>query len=305
MITNPHTVISFLFPNCPLHIVFTQQDSIPNSESMAIISEYEEDGDTQDVIKADVQEEDDGCDEGEEDYPPDPYFSSIPSDATCSERPHDEVLGYLLREHQLQPLDLLSTVIEFLFRETDIAEQEGVELRVSEMISAAKRRRIDDEDDEDVFGVLRKIAKIEEIVDQSEEPEPLDDEEPTIRKHYPTPYEGAGDIYDVEDCLGVGEESDIPSIQQNFTQDFNASKEPAASPTLEDKAAAEKPEISEPAVGPDNVENEGGKRHKNPLSKLTTCLPLQIHIVFVHCSGHDKEDVSILRVANTNLTMKA
>ena len=123
---------------------------------MAIISEYEEDGDTQDVIKANVHEEDDGSDEEEEDYPPDPYFSSIPSDATCTERPHDEVLGYLLREHQQQPLDLLSTVIEFMFRETDIAEQEGLELRVSEMISAAKRRRIDNEDVEAVFGVPEK-----------------------------------------------------------------------------------------------------------------------------------------------------
>ena len=147
----------------------------------------------------------------------------------------------------------------------------------------------------------KKIAKVEEIFDQNEEPEPLDDEEPTIRKHYPPPCEGAGDIYDVEECLGVGMESDGPSKQQNFTEDFNASKEPAASPTLEDKAA---PEIFAPTVA-DNVENECGKRHQNLLSKFTTW-PLQNHIVFIYCSGYDKEAaVFILRVATMNWTMKA
>ncbi|CAM6043927.1 unnamed protein product [Sphagnum compactum] len=60
-----------------------------------------------------------------------------------SERPHEEMLSYLLRQHKQQPLELLATVMEFLFRVTDLCAQEGMECRVSEMISAAaaKRRR--------------------------------------------------------------------------------------------------------------------------------------------------------------------
>lgn len=126
---------------------------------MAIISEYEEDSeDVETIVRANLQDVgDDGYEDEEEDYPPDPY-SSRPSDATSSERPYDEVLGYLLREHQQQPLDLLSTVIEFLFRETGIAAQEGVDVRVSEMLSAAKRRRVDTDDVEEGPD---KIAKLD------------------------------------------------------------------------------------------------------------------------------------------------
>ncbi|KAG0630100.1 hypothetical protein M758_1G154000 [Ceratodon purpureus] len=142
---------------------------------MAIISEYEEDSeDVETIVRANLQDGDDAFDDEDEDYPPDPYSSSRPSDATSSERPYDEVLGFLLREHQQQPLDLLSTVIEFLFRETGIAAQEGVDVRVSEMLSAAKRRRVDTDDIEDVFGGPDKIAKLDEIFDnpEAEEKEP-------------------------------------------------------------------------------------------------------------------------------------
>lgn len=136
---------------------------------MAIISEYEEDSeDLETIVRANLQDGDDAYDDEDEDYPPDPYSSSRPSDATSSERPYDEVLGFLLREHQQQPLGLLSTVIEFLFRETGIAAQEGVDVRVSEMLSAAKRRRVDTDDIEDVFGGPDKIAKLDEIFDKPE-----------------------------------------------------------------------------------------------------------------------------------------
>jgi hypothetical protein len=137
---------------------------------MAIISDYEEDSeDVETIVRANLQDVDNGYEDEEEDYPPDPYSSSRPSDATSCERPYDEVLGYLLREHQQQPLDLLSTVIEFLFRETGIASQEGVDVRVSEMLSAAKRRRVDIDDIEDVYGGPDKIAKLDEIFDNPEQ----------------------------------------------------------------------------------------------------------------------------------------
>ncbi|KAH8972161.1 hypothetical protein BDL97_02G181000 [Sphagnum fallax] len=85
------------------------------------------------------------------------------------------MLSYLLRQHKQQPLELLATVMEFLFRVTDLCVQEGMECRVSEMISAAaaKRRRSssedegeeeeDADDDEEQFcRVPGKIAKFEQ-----------------------------------------------------------------------------------------------------------------------------------------------
>jgi hypothetical protein len=103
------------------------------------------------------------------------YNSARPSDTSSSERPHEEMLSYLLRQHKQQPLELLATVMEFLFRVTDLCAQEGMECRVSEMISAAaaKRRRSsgedegeeeeDADDDEEQFcRVPGKIAKFEQ-----------------------------------------------------------------------------------------------------------------------------------------------
>lgn len=103
------------------------------------------------------------------------YNSARPSDTSSSERPHEEMLSYLLRQHMQQPLELLATVMEFLFRVTDLCAQEGMECRVSEMISAAaaKRRRSsgedegeeeeDADDDEEQFcRVPGKIAKFEQ-----------------------------------------------------------------------------------------------------------------------------------------------
>jgi len=103
------------------------------------------------------------------------YNSARPSETSSSERPHEEMLSYLLRQHKQQPLELLATVMEFLFRVTDLCVQEGMECRVSEMISAAaaKRRRSssedegeeeeDADDDEEQFcRVPGKIAKFEQ-----------------------------------------------------------------------------------------------------------------------------------------------
>jgi len=103
------------------------------------------------------------------------YNSARPSETSGSERPHEEMLSYLLRQHKQQPLELLATVMEFLFRVTDLCVQEGMECRVSEMISAAaaKRRRSssedegeeeeDADDDEEQFcRVPGKIAKFEQ-----------------------------------------------------------------------------------------------------------------------------------------------
>jgi hypothetical protein len=171
---------------------------------MAIISEYEEDSeDVETIVRANLQDGGDAYDDEDEDNPPEPYSSSRPSDATICERPYDEVLGFLLREHQQQPLDLLSTVIEFLFRETGIAAQEGVDVRVSEMLSAAKRRRVDTDDSEDVFGGPDKIAKLDEIFDnpKAEEKEPC------------------SHISISESTLGSNPESKSSNKQQNSVED--------------------------------------------------------------------------------------
>lgn len=72
---------------------------------------------------------------------------------------HDPVLSTLLEEHKRLPLELLTTVIDFLFRETDLSREDRVESRVTEIVTAAKRRRTA-YDGEDV--APEKVAKLEE-----------------------------------------------------------------------------------------------------------------------------------------------
>ncbi|KAG0568399.1 hypothetical protein KC19_6G016900 [Ceratodon purpureus] len=72
---------------------------------------------------------------------------------------HDPVLSSLLEDHKQQPLELLTTVIDFLFRESDLSRESRVEHRVTEIVTAAKRRR-SAYDGEDV--APEKIAKVEE-----------------------------------------------------------------------------------------------------------------------------------------------
>lgn len=80
---------------------------------------------------------------------------------------HDPVLSALLEEHKRQPLELLTTVIDFLFRETDLSRESRVEYRVTEIVTAAKRRR-SAYDGEDV--APEKIPKVEETKSPTKEP---------------------------------------------------------------------------------------------------------------------------------------
>lgn len=97
---------------------------------------------------------------------------------------HDAVLNTLLEVHNQQPLELLTTVIDYLFRETDLSQQEGVESRVSEIVGAAKKRK----SEADAEGAAaEKIAKKEVsespkelLVDLNEAPVEEDVEEVNI-----------------------------------------------------------------------------------------------------------------------------
>ena len=127
---------------------------------MAVISEYEEEEQKQNpVSKAPTEVREVVLDRG--------TVSPTSQQSTqLSDQQHDEVLTALLRKHKLQPLDLLTTVIDFLFRETDLSRQDGVETRVTELVSAAKRRRSDYEGEDTA---PEKVAKIEEIPQKSSE----------------------------------------------------------------------------------------------------------------------------------------
>lgn len=59
---------------------------------------------------------------------------------------HDDVLGVLLTAHGQKPMDLLKTVVDFLFRVTDLSRQEEIESRVTDIVSAAKRRLVEHRD---------------------------------------------------------------------------------------------------------------------------------------------------------------
>lgn len=100
----------------------------------------------------------------------------------ASNKQHDYILGALLEEHQQKPLDLLTTVIDFLFRETDLLRQEGVEGMVSEIVTASKKRRIAEYGDGEDGAPELKVPKIEEKNESNQpkkeevaaaEPEPM------------------------------------------------------------------------------------------------------------------------------------
>ena len=85
--------------------------------------------------------------------------TELPCASDVSNSMHDHMLTTLLKEHSQQPLDLLTTVIDFLFRETNLSQQEGVESKVSEIVTTLKRRRTESDS---VDAVPEKVAKVQE-----------------------------------------------------------------------------------------------------------------------------------------------
>ncbi len=76
------------------------------------------------------------------------------------DKQHDAVLNTLLVEHNKQPLELLTTVIDYLFRETDLSQQDGVESMVSEIVGAARKKRRESDAES---AAAEKMAKVEDL----------------------------------------------------------------------------------------------------------------------------------------------
>jgi hypothetical protein len=140
---------------------------------MAVISEYEEEEPVQ-TTKAEAPAE-------VQEIRLTPGTVTPPAEA--ADKQHDAVLSTLLVEHNQQPLQLLTTVIDYLFRETDLVQDERVESRVSEIVGAAKKRRRE-ADAKDA--AAEKMAKIEKqlkeqekekevVVDLNEAPEDVEE----------------------------------------------------------------------------------------------------------------------------------
>ena len=91
---------------------------------MAVISEYEEEEPVLPQASAEVQEI--RLTPGIV-TPPGASEAEAPSADYRVEKQHDAVLNSLLEVHNQQPLELLTTVVDYLFRETDLSQQEGVE----------------------------------------------------------------------------------------------------------------------------------------------------------------------------------
>ncbi|XP_024543034.1 protein BOBBER 1 isoform X1 [Selaginella moellendorffii] len=72
---------------------------------------------------------------------PKPVAAAPPSDS--GNAAHDKILEALLKEHNDQPLELLKTVIGFLTRRSAAFPDEYFERQLSEIVSSAKRRRVD------------------------------------------------------------------------------------------------------------------------------------------------------------------
>lgn len=167
---------------------------------MAVISEYEEEEPVQTTVperSAEVQE-----------------IRLIPGSVTppgeVENRQHDTVLSALLVEHSEQPLEMLKTVIDYLFRETDLVMEEGVESRVSEIVGAAKKRRR--EADEEAVAA-EKMAKVEKevVVDLNKAPVDEDVEEVNITS---SPVSGGGveDEGEDEPAGGDVKENIVPGV---------------------------------------------------------------------------------------------
>ncbi len=106
---------------CRIH----QQVGVRCERAMAVISEYEE-VEQADVVKQSARAE--------------------PNHPVVANGQHDDVLGALLTAHGQKPMDLLKTVVDFLFRVTDLSRQEEIESRVTDIVSAAKRRLVEHRD---------------------------------------------------------------------------------------------------------------------------------------------------------------
>ncbi len=118
---------------CPCRI--HQQVRVCSKRAMAVISEYEE-VEEADVVKQSARAE--------------------PDHPVVANAQHDDVLGALLTAHGQKPMDLLKTVVDFLFRVTDLSRQEEIESRVTDIVSAAKRRLVEHRD---VGVALKEEAK--------------------------------------------------------------------------------------------------------------------------------------------------
>ncbi|KAG0605527.1 hypothetical protein M758_9G066200 [Ceratodon purpureus] len=124
---------------------------------MAVISEYEEEEEVQAPVperSAEVQE-----------IRLTPGIVTPPGEVVSKQ--HDAVLSALLVEHEQRPMEMLTTVIDYLFRETDLVKEDGVEVRVSEIVGAARKRRRE-ADEEAVAAEKEKMAKIEKEVKEKE-----------------------------------------------------------------------------------------------------------------------------------------
>eukprot|EP00249_Psilotum_nudum_P006917 c20159_g1_i1 orf=506-1489(-) len=57
---------------------------------------------------------------------------------------YDDLLESLLQQHNQKPLSLLETVVDFLQRRSSLFAEKSVESRISEIFTAAKRRRVEE-----------------------------------------------------------------------------------------------------------------------------------------------------------------
>jgi hypothetical protein len=122
----PHQLVVWLqlFAYC-VCVAFINKSGVCSGRAMAVISEYEE-VEPADVVKHSARAE--------------------PDHPVVANAQHDDVLGALLTAHGQKPMDLLKTVVDFLFRVTDLSRQEEVESRVTDIVSAAKRRLVEHRD---------------------------------------------------------------------------------------------------------------------------------------------------------------
>jgi hypothetical protein len=150
-------------------------------EELSLIDQFDEEEDEEELEFQDLSQGN-----------PELLFSCLQSDATSNHDhkcllPHDEILCYLLQGHHQQPLELLTTVIHFLLRETDMSEYEGLTGKVVDIIISATKRK-------------RQINNESSEQEEEEEDDTATDDFVEASRSAATVPEMIGKFYEEEEC---------------------------------------------------------------------------------------------------------
>ncbi|KAH8967037.1 hypothetical protein BDL97_03G057100 [Sphagnum fallax] len=227
-------------------------------EELSLIDQFDEEEDEEELEFQDLSQGN-----------PELLFSCLQSDATSNHDhkcllPHDEILCYLLQGHHQQPLELLTTVIHFLLRETDMSEYEGLTGKVVDIIISATKRK-------------RQINNESSEQEEEEEDTATDDFVEASRSAATVP-EMIGKFYEEEECDHI---TSSPSEQQEPPEnddDPQVLQQPAAQEEIIILPSDSSEEIQNQLMKPNSGNGADLKNYSwtQTLSDITLIIPVPV-----------------------------